>query len=214
MTATPESDQLDDRDRRELLRIARATLREHLSTGYLPPGSPHRKSLLKPGGAFVTIHVGGELRGCMGRLDPAASVWSNVGAAAAMAAARDPRFLPVSAGEVDRLELEVSVLGPFVDIPDPEAFDPLVHGIVVERGLRRALLLPQVAREQGWGRQEPLEAVCWKAGLDPDSWREHGTFLQVFSATVFGEDELATGEGDDVERREVEPASTKAPLPA
>jgi AmmeMemoRadiSam system protein A len=143
------------------------------------------------GAAFVTITEGGELRGCMGRLDESAPVWENVGAAAAMAATRDPRFAPVAERELGDLHLEVSLLGPATDIPDAAAFDPLAHGIIVERGLRRALLLPQVAREQGWGRAETLEAVCWKAGLDPDAWREPGIRLRVFTATVFGEDELA-----------------------
>jgi AmmeMemoRadiSam system protein A len=161
------------------------------------------------GSAFVTLTEAGELRGCMGRLDGTASAWSNVSAAAAMAATRDPRFLPVSADELDRIDLEVSVLGPFEDIPAPEWFDPLVHGIVAERGLRRGLLLPQVAREQGWGREETLAAVCWKAGLDPDAWRDPGTRLQVFTATVFGEDDA-----HEVPEEPPKAGSTEATLPA
>ncbi len=154
------------------------------------------------GAAFVTITRDGGLRGCMGRLDPEAPAWENVIAAAAMAAVRDPRFRPVAPSELPSLRLEVSILSPAVAIASAAEFAPGRHGIVVERGGRRALFLPQVAREQGWGREETLAAVCSKAGLDPGAWRAAGTRLEVFTATVFGDagdaaDDVGSGAAGD-----------------
>ncbi len=198
---TPE---LSADGRRTLMAWARACL-EAAVLHCEPPAVDVRSlppELRASGAAFVTITELGELRGCMGRLDEEAPIWDNIASAAAMAATRDPRFSPVRPSELPALHLEVSVLAPAVDIPGPEEFDPLRHGIIAQRGLRRGLLLPQVAREQGWGREETLDAVCWKAGLEPDAWRERGTRLQVFTATVFGEGELA------------EPDSTRGTDPA
>src|SRR5438045_8392645 len=86
---------LEQHDQKELLRIARATLREYLTTGFMPPGAPHRKSLLEPRGAFVTLHVGGELRGCIGRVDADTPLYLAVEQLAVAAATRDPRFDPL-----------------------------------------------------------------------------------------------------------------------
>jgi uncharacterized protein (TIGR00296 family) len=91
------------------------------------------------------------------------------------------------------LELEVSVLEPPVDIPDASKFEAGRHGIVVERGMRRALLLPQVAGEMGWGSVEMLDAVCRKAGLPGDAWKDRATRLSVFEASYFGETEPGLG---------------------
>ena len=138
-------------------------------------------------GAFVTITRSGELRACMGRLDPGTPLYVNLVSAAESAARSDPRFPPILLSELPHLELEVSVLGPLVPLPDPAAFLPGVHGIVVERGWQRGLLLPQVASERHWGCEETLEAVCWKAGLSADAWRQKGTHLLVFGARVVSE---------------------------
>ena len=138
-----------------------------------------------PAAAFVTLREEGELRGCMGRLDEGRACWRNVLSAAANAAVGDPRFAPVVGAERPDLAIEVSVLGPFVELADPADFVPGLHGIVVERGGRRALLLPQVAPENGWGGTEMLSACSWKAGLPQDAWRRPGTRLLVFTALVF-----------------------------
>ena len=105
------------------------------------------------------------------------------------AAVGDPRFPPVKPDEVGDIRLEISVLGPAVEIADPERFEPGVHGIIVEQGPTRGLLLPQVAQEYGWGRRQMLEAACWKAGLPCDAWRDPATRLFVFTASVFAEPE-------------------------
>lgn len=118
-------------------------------------------------------------------------LWINVRDAAAAAALNDPRFLPVTESELGAIEVEVSVLEPPVELPDPAAFEAGRHGIVVERGLGRALLLPQVATEMGWGSEQMLDAVCRKAGLSGTAWRDKETRLFVFESVCFGEREPA-----------------------
>lgn len=184
----PESDQLDDRDRRELLRIARATLREHLATGYLPPGSPHRKSLLRPCGAFVTVKVNGALRGCMGRVEADKPLYLVVEELTVAASSRDPRFEPVRQEELKDTRLTVSVLS----APEPATLETIVigtHGLVVTKGPRRGLLLPQVAVEHNFTAEQFLDETCAKAGLLRGAWRDAGTALERFTTDTFSEPE-------------------------
>jgi AmmeMemoRadiSam system protein A len=130
----------------------------------------------------VTLHEHGELRGCMGQLDWDRPVWANVVAAGTIVPREDPRFMPVSVSELPAIRLEISALGPPVELPGPADFDVRAHGIIVERWGRRALLLPQVAQELGWDAQTTLEAVCRKAGLSGDAWRHGDTRLLAFRA--------------------------------
>ena len=130
--------------------------------------------------AFVTLTEDGLLRGCMGTLGADEPVGAAVVRAATLAATRDPRFAPVAPDELERLNVEVSVLGPSRPLPDPNAFVAGRDGIVVEAHGRRAILLPQVATEMGWGAEEMLYAVCQKAGLRAGAWREPGTHLSTF----------------------------------
>lgn len=177
--------------RTALLRIARDALDVAAAGGPADPlpALDLPPELLTPGAAFVTLIEDGELRACMGRLDPDAACWENVRAAARMAALEDPRFDPVAPRETARIELEVSVLGPFAELDDPSAFVPGEDGIVVERDGRRALLLPQVAAEHGLDGPGMLRAACRKAGLAPDAWRDRTTRLRVFAAAVISERE-------------------------
>jgi AmmeMemoRadiSam system protein A len=143
--------------------------------------------LLAPHAAFVTIKKRGELRGCIGKMDFARPLWENAIAAAVASALEDPRFPPLEAKELSEIRLEISVLEPPVPLTRSEDFDAQRHGIIVEKGLRHALLLPKVAQEYGWGAEKTLETVCWKAGLPPQAWREPDARLQVFEAFDFGE---------------------------
>jgi AmmeMemoRadiSam system protein A len=184
----PESDQLDDRDRRELLRIARATLREHLATGYLPPGSPHRKSLLRPCGAFVTVKVNGALRGCMGRVEADKPLYLAVEELTVAASSRDPRFEPIRQEEMKDVRLTVSVLS----ASEPATLETIVigiHGLVVTKGPRRGLLLPQVAVEHNFTAEQFLDETCAKAGLQRGAWKDAGTQLERFTTDSFSEPE-------------------------
>ena len=138
----------------------------------------------KPAGAFVTLRNGGKLRGCIGYIAPIKPTWEAVLDNAAAAAVRDPRFSPVSPRDLPLLEIEVSVLTEPVPIPDWQAFEPGRDGIVLEKAGRRAVFLPEVATQQGWGREETLRHLALKAGLPPDAWREGARFA-VFSSRTY-----------------------------
>ena len=191
--------QLETSDQRQLLAIARRAIEAAVghATPAGSPAAPIPPGLTEPAAAFVTIHEHGELRGCIGLMRFEAPLWVNVRDAARAAALDDPRFLPVAESELPALELEVSVLDPPVDLPDPAGFIAGRHGIVVERGAHRALLLPQVATEMGWNETQMLEAVCRKANLAGDSWRDKSTRLLVFESTCFNERDLEDGPAPD-----------------
>lgn len=145
-----------------------------------------------PRGAFVTLARAGQLRGCVGFVEPSQAL-REVLRAAARGAARDPRFPPVLARELAELTVEVSVLSPPRAVAaEPEALPGLLrigqHGLIVRRGRRRGLLLPQVPVEHGFTAEEFLAACCAKAGLDRDAWRGPGLDWQVFEAQVFEEE--------------------------
>ncbi|MDP9263599.1 MAG: AmmeMemoRadiSam system protein A, partial [Acidobacteriota bacterium] len=131
-----------------------------------PALSPHLAELR---GAFVTLHLAGQLRGCVGFVQPARGLYHTVMEAALNAAFHDPRFLPVSTEEAPELEVEISVLSPLQPIA-PEEVVVGRHGLVVSRGSYRGLLLPQVAVENGWNAATFLEQTCLKAGLPADAW--------------------------------------------
>jgi AmmeMemoRadiSam system protein A len=177
---------LDDDDHRELLRIARATLREYLTTGFMPPGAPHRKSLLEPRGAFVTLRVAGELRGCIGRVEVDTPLYLAIEQLAVAAATRDPRFDPLRVEELPETRIEISVLSA-ARPGKPEDVVIGTHGLVVTRGVRRGLLLPQIAVQHQLGREQFLDEACGKAGLPPGAWNEPETILELFTAEVFRE---------------------------
>jgi len=190
--------QLDRRDQRELLAIARRAIEAAVCrrTFEAPAGGTLSAALGEAAAAFVTIHEKGELRGCIGLMRFEDPLWLNVRDAAVAAALDDPRFLPVAEAELPALELEVSVLDPPVELPDPAGFVAGHHGIVVERGMHRALLLPQVATEMAWGESQMLEAVCRKANLPPDAWRDGSSRLYVFESTCFSEAGLAVSQDE------------------
>jgi AmmeMemoRadiSam system protein A len=139
-------------------------------------------------GAFVTLKRGGQLRGCIGTLQCQRPLPEEVRRVAISAAREDPRFSPLTAAELQGLEIEVSVLGPLepIDPLDPSAFDIGRHGLVAEQDHRRGLLLPQVATEWGWDRDTFLAQTCVKAGLPPDAWRRGATIYR-FEGVVFGD---------------------------
>ena len=177
---------LDEADRKELLRIARATLREHLATGYLPPGAPHRKTLLQPAAAYVTIKVAGVLRGCMGRVEADRPLYLVVEELTVAAVSGDPRFEPVRLEELSEARVTISILSAL----EPCALERVEigrHGLVVTRGPRRGLILPITAVENGWSAERLLDEACGKAGLGPGAWRDPDTRVEQFTADRFSE---------------------------
>jgi AmmeMemoRadiSam system protein A len=146
------------------------------------------KSALTLGcGAFVTLHIGKNLRGCIGRLTAAWPLEKTVQAMAVEAAFSDPRFPALAPEELERCSIEISALSPMETCPDPRSVRVGVHGLyLVHRG-RSGVLLPQVPMEQGWDLDEYLDYICVKAGLPPHSYKAPGAQLFTFTAVVFGE---------------------------
>jgi AmmeMemoRadiSam system protein A len=176
---------LDPQDQQRLLRHARRAIAARLENRevepLLPPGA-----LGEPAAAFVTIRLGGRLRGCIGSVEADEPVHEVVARCAADAATRDPRFPPLPREALPQVCLEISVLTPFRRVADPAETVVGRHGVMVEQGPHRALLLPQVAGEWGWDRETFLSQTCVKAGLAADAWRT-GATVHTFEAQVFGE---------------------------
>lgn len=180
-----------DADRRRLLQLARDAIVARV-TGRPAPIALAEGPFAARGALFVTLHNGGQLRGCIGHLawdQPFATVVPRCAIASAI---DDPRFSAVTAEEIGRLEIEMSVLGPLEPIQGPADVEIGRHGLVVEQGWRRGLLLPQVAIEWNWDAPTFLAQTCHKAGLPLDAWNL-GASIWRFEAEVFGEKDTESG---------------------
>ena len=179
-------------EQRELLTFARLALEHVVHEGkaltWPPAGSAVSPRLLRPQGAFVSLHRGPMLRGCVGFIEPMRPLVAAVMENAVSAACKDFRFPPVESSELTAVDIEISVMGLLTPIV-PSEVDIGRHGLVIESGGRRGLLLPQVATEHRWDRETFLRQVCLKAGLREDAWRSADTKLFAFTAQVFGEAE-------------------------
>ena len=176
---------LDAEERRRLLALARATLELYVREQKTPDFHVPEGKLAAKGAAFVTLTKKGRLRGCIGYTEADAPLYKVVQECVIAAASEDPRFSPVSVGELEFIDLEISVLTPLFPIR-AEDVEVGRHGLVISDQRRRGLLLPQVPVEQGWDRETFLNQVCVKAGLPPGAWRR-GAELKGFTAEVFGE---------------------------
>jgi|SRR5579883_770622 AmmeMemoRadiSam system protein A len=176
--------ELNERDRKLLLAIAHAAIitaldqRELDLTPPSPPLEQHR-------GVFTTLYLHETLRGCVGYVTPAVSLYRAVAETARAAAFEDTRFPPVSRLEAPELKVSLSVLSPLFEV-SADQVEVGWHGLLISQHGRRGLLLPQVPLEHGWGRVTFLEQTCRKAGLPLDAWR-HGAKIEAFTALVFGE---------------------------
>jgi AmmeMemoRadiSam system protein A len=180
---------LHDPERRELLKLARQALIfsvEHDSPMVVVPDTP----FTDPSGAFVTLRKGKKLRGCIGRLEPDAPLAETIAYCTYSAAREDPRFDPLTAAEISEVTIELSVLSAPLPI-SPRQVQVGEHGLIVSRGRRRGVLLPQVAVEYGLSAERFLEETCVKSGLPRDAWREPDTRIEAFTAEVFSEEEFA-----------------------
>ena len=173
--------------RKELLQAARSAVERQLARGRPPRNETTDMELQKKYGVFVSVHVAGDLRGCTGYIYPDAPLIDAVSRCAVSAATADHRFDPVRPHELDDTVFEISVLSKPAAIADPSRLEIGRHGIIISSGLRKGLLLPQVATRHGMGREEFLDAGCRKAGLPEGSWRSASVTVEVFAAEVFGE---------------------------
>ena len=177
------SDYSED-ERRLLLNLAREAICASFDKRQIDL-TPPTEHLAEHRGAFTTLHIGGELRGCVGYVFPQYSVYRTVAETGVAAAFDDPRFPPLERVEYPQLEYEISVLSPLLPL-DVEDVEVGKHGLVITYGSRRGLLLPQVPVEHGWDRQKFLEQTCIKAGLPADAW-EHGAKVEAFTAEIFSD---------------------------
>jgi len=192
---------INDEEKKALLAEARETIAaklerrqpEYRQEPALEKGIEEGTSALSmPCGAFVTLHSRDKkgnlnLRGCIGRMTAGAPLRNTVRAMAIEAAFGDPRFPPLEAPELSRIEIEISALSPMEPCADPRSVKVGTHGLyLIHRG-RSGVLLPQVPVEQHWSLDEYLDYICVKAGLPPHSYEAPGAELYTFTATVFGE---------------------------
>lgn len=178
---------LNQAERAELLNLARSTLECHLLRRETHPYTPSQAGLLEKKGAFVSLHHGDELRGCIGQLSPDRELYRIVQHCVVCAATEDTRFLPVEAEEIEQLSIEISVLTPFRRIREIEEIEVRKHGLYIVRGPFRGLLLPQVAVQYGWDRITFLKQTCRKSGLPDASWQDSQTAIHIFEAEVFSD---------------------------
>lgn len=172
-----------------LLKLARQSLELWVREGKRAPVPLDLPPALDQGlGAFVTLTVGGELRGCIGSMVAHGPLAETVRDMAIAAGNDDPRFPPVMENELPLLRYEVSVLSPLVPTP-AENVVPGRHGLYIRKGRAAGTLLPQVAREHGWDRETFLDQTCVKAGLRPSAWRDPDCTIYTYTAQVFSEDE-------------------------
>lgn len=176
---------LTDEEKETLRRIAWEAIKSRLEERPMRDIEIRSPRLKEKRGAFVTLHKNGQLRGCIGYLEPIKPLYITIKEVAQAAAFSDPRFMPLKKDELDQINIEISVLTPLQRIHDINEIEIGKHGIYVKRGLYSGVLLPQVATEQGWGRLTFLEHTCLKAGLPPDEWRKSDTEIYIFSAEIF-----------------------------
>lgn len=194
--ATTMKDHLSLQERKGLLSLARSVIESRLVDGVQTQRpEPPSPAMLEQRGCFVTLHKAGQLRGCIGTIEPVSSLIECVESNAQNAAFRDPRFPALQKEELSDIDIEVSVL----TVPKKLAFEdgqdlkrqlkPLVHGVILSRGFRRSTFLPQVW-EQLPDKDQFLEHLCLKGGMSATAWKDPKTEVRVYEAEVFGEQDV------------------------
>ncbi|OYD14538.1 hypothetical protein CH330_08300 [candidate division WOR-3 bacterium JGI_Cruoil_03_51_56] len=184
-----KSNDLTEQEKRNLLGIARNTLEDYIRNNKILEVKPLTPRLSEKRGVFVTLHKQGQLRGCIGYIEPVKPLYLAVNEMAVAASTEDPRFPRVTMDELSDIDIEITVLSRLQRITDPNSVVVGKHGLVIRKGYQSGLLLPQVPVEQGWDRKQFLEYTCLKAGLPTDAWQDKDSELYVFTGQVFGEKE-------------------------
>ena len=189
---------LNEEQKKKLLKIARETLEAYIKKRETLEFKEEDPELLKPYGAFVTLRkvVPGKkikdvesLRGCIGHIISKEPLYKTIQDMAIASSTQDPRFPPVTAGELKVLKIEISVLSEPKLINDIKEFELCKHGVIVQKGFNQGVFLPQVAEETGWKKEEFLSCLCsHKAGLPADAWKDKDTNIYIFEAEVFEEE--------------------------
>ena len=170
-------------DRQALLRLARRSILDYVEHGTYPEIPTGSGAMLRPRAAFVTLRhrETGTLRGCVGQVSARGPLADAVIRMAVAAATEDPRFPPVQREELAQLRIEISALTPMEPI-SPDVVEVSRHGLLLRWQGRSGLLLPQVAVDQGWSREEFLTGLCRKAGVPDGTWLDDGAELLGFEA--------------------------------
>ncbi len=187
---------LSDSEKKILLHAARCSVESAVRCGSPSSLTTDIPSLLIPCGAFVTLREDSELRGCIGYIEAGKSLIETVQEVAAKAALEDVRFYRLEENELERIRIEISVLSEMVRIEGMDEIEIGKHGLLIENGRYRGLLLPQVATEHGWDREMFLAQVARKAGLPPTVPQGSNVNVCIFTAEVFG-DTAAVDSGND-----------------
>ncbi len=179
-------------EKRELVTIARTAIWDALHGRPSAVQIPPEGSLSRPGGAFVTLRLNGDLRGCIGYIQAPVALAEVVAEVAEKAALEDPRFSPLTLEEFEQIRIEISVLSPLRRISDINEIVVGTHGLLLELRHSKGLLLPQVADEYGWDRDTFLDNTARKAGLPRNAWKDPEAVIYVFTAEIIQEESFAS----------------------
>ncbi len=183
---------LNNEQGKKLLKLARQAINSYFGEG-LEISEDIKKEFSTKQGAFVTLYKNKELRGCIGYSEPVFPLYKAVIQAAQAAAFGDPRFIPVSEDELKDIKIEISVLTKPAEIKFKKPDELLRQieigkdGLIIEKGPLKGLLLPQVAVEWKWNKEEFLANTCIKAGLPPNAWKELNVKVYKFQTQIFKE---------------------------
>jgi hypothetical protein len=180
---------LNKEQKKRLLGIARSSIEHYLKTGKkLELTRISGSTLSEHYGAFVTLRKDNQLRGCIGNIVGNQPLYLTIRDMAVEAAVNDPRFMSLTEGELAGIEIEISVLSPLKRIDNPDRIELGKHGVLIRKGYRSGVFLPQVATETGWSKDEFLSNLCaHKAGLEPSAWKDPSTEIHIFTAEIFSE---------------------------
>jgi len=182
---------MTDKQKKTLLEVARKVIEAAVRNEPISGFESEDPLFNEKRGCFVTIHNHSDLRGCIGQFQPSQPLIETI-REMAIAATRDGRFTmnPITPAELDKIDIEISVLSPLEKTDDPLSLELGKHGIYIKDGWTSGCFLPQVATETGWSKEEFLSNCCGgKAGLPTDAWKQPDTEIFLFTAEIFGENE-------------------------
>jgi len=181
---------LSEQEKIILLDAARASIESLFHAKEIsPPNYLDYPNLKVEAGAFVTLTIQDNLRGCIGYIFSNKYLFDTVCDAAVQSATGDPRFHALSEKELSKIKIEISVLSPPFKMNNYDEIILGIHGLIVTEKFARGLLLPQVPIEHKMNKSEFLSALCKKAGLPENLWKEKILNIQMFTAIVFSEEE-------------------------
>lgn len=173
---------------KRLINLSRRILKSIVCGGGMQAGDIDDPYLLTSDyGAFVSLHKGQELRGCIGTCYPTLPLYQTVIEMTEAAASRDHRVSPISQSELPHIHIDISVLSPLQSVDDPLSLEVGKHGLHLAHGERRGVLLPQVAIQYGWDMKNFLCQTCLKAGLPKNAWKWRETKVSSFTTLIIEE---------------------------